>query len=84
MCHIFHIEWSDAVSNHSFQVVEGVGLVASGFQFFTRLAAVFSEEVGDFRYYSFRFNEIYLMATPGSFIEFTSAPLAISSSTNSL
>ena len=29
------------------QVVEGVGLVASGFQFFTRLAAVFAEEVGD-------------------------------------
>jgi len=27
------------------QVVEGVGLVASGFQFFTRLAAVFAEEV---------------------------------------
>ena len=32
------------------QVVEGVGLVASGFQFFTRLAAVFAEEVGDFRF----------------------------------
>ena len=30
------------------QVVEEVGLVASGFQFFTRLAAVFAEEVGDF------------------------------------
>jgi hypothetical protein len=30
------------------QVVEGVGLVASGLQFFTRLAAVFAEEVGDF------------------------------------
>jgi hypothetical protein len=28
------------------QVVEGVGLVASGFQFFTCLAAVFAEEVG--------------------------------------
>jgi len=27
-------------------VVEGVGLVASGFQFFTCLAAVFAEEVG--------------------------------------
>ena len=25
-------------------MVEGVGLVASGFQFFTRLAAVFAEE----------------------------------------
>jgi len=30
------------------QVVEWVGLVASGFQFFTRLAAVFAEEVGGF------------------------------------
>ncbi len=30
------------------QVVEWVGLVTSGFQFFTRLAAVFAEEVGDF------------------------------------
>ena len=29
------------------QVVERVGLVASSFQFFTRLAAVFAEEVGD-------------------------------------
>jgi len=29
-------------------VVEGVGLVASGFQFFTRLGAVFAEEVGGF------------------------------------
>ena len=28
-------------------MVEGVGLVASGFQFFTRLAAVFAEEGGD-------------------------------------
>ena len=27
------------------QVVEGVGLVASGFQFFTRLGSVFAEEV---------------------------------------
>ena len=27
------------------QVVEWVGLVASGFQFFTRLAAVFAEEL---------------------------------------
>ena len=26
------------------QLVEGVGLVASGFQFFSRLAAVFAEE----------------------------------------
>ena len=26
------------------QVVEGVGLVASGFQFFTRLGSVFAEE----------------------------------------
>ena len=31
--------------NHSVQVVERVGLVTSGFQFFTRLAAVFEEEV---------------------------------------
>ena len=31
-------------------MVEGVGLVASGFQFFTRLAAVFAEEVGDFAF----------------------------------
>ena len=30
------------------QVVERVGLVASSFQFFTRLAAVFAEEVGSF------------------------------------
>ena len=30
------------------QVVEGVGLVAFSFQFFTCLAAVFAEEVGDF------------------------------------
>ena len=29
----------------SVQVVERVGLVASSFQFFTRLAAVFAEEV---------------------------------------
>ena len=30
------------------QVVEWVGLVVSSFQFFTRLAAVFAEECGDF------------------------------------
>ena len=30
------------------QVVEGVGLVASGSQFFTRLGSMFAEEVGDF------------------------------------
>ena len=35
------------------QVVEGVGLVASGFQFFTRLAAVFAEEVGDLSFANF-------------------------------
>ena len=29
-------------------MVEWVGLVASGLQFFTRLAAVFAEEVGGF------------------------------------
>jgi hypothetical protein len=33
----------------SVQVVERVGLVASSFQFFTRLAAVFAEEGGDSR-----------------------------------
>ena len=32
----------------SVQVVERVGLVAYNLQFFTRLAAVFAEEVGDF------------------------------------
>ena len=31
------------------QVVEWVGLVASSFQFFTRLDAVFAEEVSDHR-----------------------------------
>ena len=30
------------------QVVEGVGLVASGSQFFSRLAAVFADEAGRF------------------------------------
>jgi hypothetical protein len=30
------------------QAVERVSLVASSFQFFTRLAAVFAEEVGSF------------------------------------
>ena len=30
------------------QVVEGVGLVASGFQFFSCLAALFEKEVDDF------------------------------------
>ena len=33
----------------SVQVVEWVGLVASGFQFLLGLAAVFAEEVGGFR-----------------------------------
>ena len=32
------------------QVVEWVGLVASGFQFCTCLAAVFAEEVGEFAF----------------------------------
>ena len=32
----------------SVQVVERVGLVSFSFQFFTRLAAVFAEEVGGF------------------------------------
>ena len=49
---------SDMRENHSVavepepvsvQVVERVGLVASSFQFFTRLAAVFAEEGGDSR-----------------------------------
>ena len=35
------------------QVVEWVGLVASSFQFFTCLAAVFAEEVGDFGFIVF-------------------------------
>ena len=39
---------SDMRENHSVQVVEWVGLVTSSFQFFTRLTAVFAEEVGDF------------------------------------
>ena len=48
---------SDMRENHSVvvepkpqgvQVVEWVGLVASSFQFFPRLAAVFAEEVGSF------------------------------------
>ena len=30
------------------QVVEGIGLVASSFQFFTRLGSVFAEEVNNF------------------------------------
>ena len=30
------------------QLVEGVGLVASGFQFFSRLGSVFAEEVDGF------------------------------------
>jgi len=34
------------------QVVEGVGLVASSFQFFTCLAAVFAEKVSDFGMYN--------------------------------
>ena len=34
--------------NHSVQVVEQVGLVTSGFQFFTRLAAVFAEEANHY------------------------------------
>ncbi len=32
------------------QVVEGVGLVASGFKFLLGLAAVLAEEVGDFAF----------------------------------
>ena len=35
------------------QVMEGVGLVASGFQFLLGLAAVFAEEVGDFGVFGF-------------------------------
>ena len=37
-----------AVKSLSVQVVEWVGLVAFSFQFFTRLAAVFAQEVGKF------------------------------------
>ena len=33
------------------QVVEGVGLVASGFKFLLGLAAVFAEEFGDFDFF---------------------------------
>ena len=49
---------SDMRENHSVvvepkpqgvQVVEWVGLVASSFQFFTRLAADYADEIGDFR-----------------------------------
>ena len=36
------------LKNEGVQVVEWVGLVPFSFQFFTRLAAVFAEEVGDF------------------------------------
>ena len=35
-------------SEPSWNVVEHSGLVAFSFQFFTRLATVFAEEVGDF------------------------------------
>jgi len=35
------------------QVVEGVGLVASDFQFLTRLAAVFAQEVGEYGIFVF-------------------------------
>ena len=35
------------------QVVEGVGLVDSGFQFFTRLGSVFTEEVDDIFFIAF-------------------------------
>ena len=50
---------SDMRENHSVavepepvsvQVVKWFGLVASSFQFFTRLAAVFAEEVGKFAF----------------------------------
>ena len=36
------------------QVVERVGLVASGFQFLLGLAAVFAQEVGDFGFVKYR------------------------------
>ena len=39
----------------SVQVVERVGLVASGFQFFSRLAAVFVQEVGGLPLHGFDF-----------------------------
>ena len=38
----------EAVGRVGVQVVEGVGLVASSFEYFTFLAAAFTEEVGDF------------------------------------
>ena len=38
----------DSVFLSSIEVVEGVNLVASSFQFFTRLGSVFAEEVGGF------------------------------------
>ena len=44
------------------QVVEGVGLVASSFQFFTRFAAVFTEEVGDF--FSLRSEMVIVLSIP--------------------
>ena len=47
---------SELQKGHEMVVVDSRGLLPFSFQFFTRLAAVFAEEVGDFRYYSFRFN----------------------------
>jgi len=45
------LEWQ----SEGVQVVEWVGLVAFSFQFFTRLSAVFAEEVGSFFFGGFNF-----------------------------
>jgi hypothetical protein len=60
------------------QVVERVGLVASSLQFFTRLAAVFAEEVGGFFIQSNKMEKSSDVLL-SSFFAFTSVPLAISS-----
>ena len=53
------------------QVVEGVGLVPGGFQFFTRLAAVFAEEVGGFIYFSIGFIIIIPQESVSDFLFFS-------------
>jgi len=60
------------------QVVERVGLVASRLPFFTRLAAVFAEEVGGFFIQSNKMEKSSDVLL-SSFFAFTSVPLAISS-----
>ena len=49
-CFVF---WKLIEGRLGVQVVEGVGLVACGFQFFTRLAAVFAEEFDGFFFITF-------------------------------